>query len=88
MWEAVRRFHPVALARLVQYAGGDDHGAVRQSANAQSVAVRVTTPPLTPLCVSDVLEISVALLVSRLAGLRPGPGSDAVFTLPEKLTSS
>src|SRR5690242_1114127 len=47
----------------------------------------VTTPPLTPLCVSEVLDIKVALLVSRLAGVRPKPGNDRVFTIPVDATT-
>src|SRR5712691_7268158 len=59
---------------------------VRQSANAQSLLAMFTTPVRTPRVVSRAMEISVALVVSVLAGVRPRPGSDCVLTLPATLT--
>src|SRR6266478_6414501 len=59
---------------------------VRQSANAQSLLAMLTTPVRTPVLVSRAMEISVALVVSRLAGVRPRPGSDCVLTLPATVT--
>ena len=44
---------------------------MRQSAQAQAVLAMVTTPPRTPVLVSEVAEIRVALVVSRVAALRP-----------------
>src|ERR1700674_3172496 len=58
----------------------------RQSANAQSVLGMFTTPVRTPTLVSRAMEISVAFVVSRLAGVRPRPGSDCVLTLPGIVT--
>src|ERR1700682_3606002 len=57
---------------------------VRQSANAQSLLAMFTTPVRTPRLFSRAMEITVALVVSRLAGVRPRPGSDCV--LPETVT--
>src|SRR5665213_818173 len=64
------------------------NGVVRQSANAHSSEGTGATPPLTPVFDSEVLEISVACFVSRLAGVRPGPGREAVFMFAEKFTCS
>src|ERR1700687_5581109 len=59
---------------------------VRQSANAQSLFAMLTTPERTPVVVSPAMEISVALVVSRLAGVRPRPGSNCVFMVPATVT--
>jgi len=57
---------------------------VPQSANAQSPLPMFVTPVRAPALVSRAMEISVALVVSRLAGVRPRPGSDCV--LPDIVT--
>src|SRR5262245_62255023 len=61
-------------------------GVVRQSANAQSLLGILTMPVRTPTLLSCAMEISVACVVSRLAGARPRPGSERVLTLPAGVT--
>ena len=54
--------------------GRAGNGTVRQSANAKSVLGIDTTPLFTPVGLSLVAEMSVAFVVSRLAGVRSEPG--------------
>src|SRR5207247_4549812 len=69
--------------------GVPGNGTVRQSANAQSVLGICTSPPRTPVGVSEVAEISVALLVFSVSGVRPPPVAKRymywVLTLPGTL---
>src|SRR5207244_7182224 len=58
----------------------------RQSAKAQSVPGIVVTPLRTPRFDSCSTEINVAFVVSKLAGVRPDPGSDWVSTSCGMLT--
>src|SRR2546425_7839649 len=66
--------NPPLMHNLVA-SGVPGNGTVLQSANLKSVPGIDTTPLLTPAGVSCVAEISVAVETSRLAGVRPGPGS-------------
>ena len=64
--------------------GTPGKGTLAQSANAQSFEAISVTPKRWPRLFSRAIEISFALLVSRLAGVRPAPGRGRV--LPETAT--
>src|SRR5438876_12190052 len=77
-----------ALRQMRVGSGVPGNGVVRQSANAQSVLAIAATPVLTPAGVSAVADVSLALAVSRLNGVRPAaPAIDCVLTLPGMLTN-
>src|SRR5258707_15473577 len=56
-------------------------GTVRQWGNAQSLLGTVPVMVRTPTLVSREMVVSVALVVSRLAGVRPLPGSERVVVV-------
>src|SRR3954465_12538831 len=61
-------------------------GVLAQFANAHSALGISTTPVRTPRLFSRAIEMSLAFVLSRLAGVRPAPGSVCVFTLPGTVT--
>src|SRR5947199_56487 len=74
------------LRQICVEEGVPGKGVLLQFANAQSPLGISTTPVRTPTLFSCAMEISFDFVVSRLAGVRPRPGSDCVLTLPATVT--
>src|SRR5688500_12749718 len=74
------------LKQICVSLGVPGKGVVVQSANAQSLLGISTTPVRTPTLFSRAIEISLAWVVSSVAGVRPRPGSGRVLTLPGTVT--